>query len=77
MTIFCSVDAQEINETIFRGQVVYTSGLGGIFSKDVEIGFISAINRVSFNETEILITLKANPLNEIFYGVIGKEADEI
>ena len=51
--------------------------MGGIFFKDIEIGFISGVNPVSKNEIEVLITLKANPLNETFYAVLSKEADEV
>ena len=59
------------------GDIVLTSGLGGIFLKDIEIGFISAINPISMNEIEVVITLNTNPLEEIFYGMISKETDEI
>ena len=59
------------------GDSVYTSGLGGIFLKDIEIGVISAINSISINEIEAVITLKTNPLEENFFGMIGREADEI
>ena len=59
------------------GDTIYTSGLGGIFLKDIEIGFISAINTYSINEIEVLITLKTNPLEETFYGIMSEEADEI
>ena len=54
------------------GDTVYTSGLGGIFLKDIEIGSISAINTVSINEIEVLVTLKINPLEETFYGMMRK-----
>ncbi|MDA9965097.1 hypothetical protein N9D94_04745 [Gammaproteobacteria bacterium] len=56
---------------------IFTSGLGGIFLKDIEIGNISAINSISINEIEVVITLKTNPLEESFFGIIGSEADEI
>ena len=56
---------------------IFTSGLGGIFLKDIEIGNISAINSISINEIEVVITLKTNPLEENFFGIIGSEADEI
>ena len=56
---------------------IFTSGLGGIFLKDIEIGNISAINSISINEIEIVITLKINPLEENFFGIIGSEAYEI
>ncbi len=56
---------------------IFTSGLGGIFLKDIEIGNILAINSISINEIEVVITLKTNPLEENFFGIIGSEADEI
>ena len=59
------------------GDTVYTSGLGGIFLKDIEIGFISAITLLSINEMEVFITLKTNPLEETFYGIMSDDADEI
>ena len=77
MLISCSLDQNNQDFQNQIGDIVYTSGLGGIFTKDIEVGFISAINAVSVTETEVLITLKANPLNEIFYGVMIREADEI
>ena len=45
--------------------------------KDIEIGFISAITSFSINEVEVLITLKANPLEEILYGIMSEKADEM
>ena len=59
------------------GDSIFTSGLGGVFLKDIEIGIISAINSISINEIEVVITLKTNPLEENFFGMIGRKADEI
>ena len=59
------------------GDSIFTSGLGGIFLKDIEIGMISAINSISINEIEVVITLKTDPLKENFFGMIGIEVDEI
>ena len=59
------------------GDSIFTSGLGGIFLKDIEIGVISAINLISINEIEVVITLKTNPLEENFFGMISRDADEI
>ncbi|RZO24633.1 MAG: hypothetical protein EVA98_00955 [SAR86 cluster bacterium] len=59
------------------GESIFTSGLGGIFLKDIEIGVISAINLISINEIEVVITLKTNPLEENFFGMISRDADEI
>ncbi len=77
MLISCTLDQNNQDFQNQIGDAVYTSGLGGIFSKNIEIGFISAINSISINEIEVLITLKTNPLEETFYGMISKEADEI
>ena len=77
MLISCKLN-QNIED--FKNQIgdtIYTSGLGGIFLKDIEIGFISAINTYSINEIEVLITLKTNPLEETFFGIMSEEADEI
>jgi len=77
MLISCKLNQNNENFKNQIGDIIYTSGLGGIFSKDMEIGFISSINSFSINEVEVLITLKANPLEETFYGIMSKEADEI
>ena len=58
------------------GDIIFTSGLGGIFLKDVEIGFISEIIPINTNEIEVVITLKTNPLDENFYGIINKDTNE-
>lgn len=77
MLISCKLNQNHENFKNQIGDIIYTSGLGGMFLKDMEIGFISSINSFSINEVEVLITLKANPLEETVYGIISKEADEI
>jgi cell shape-determining protein MreC len=77
MLISCRLNQNNKNFKNQIGDIIYTSGLGGIFLKDMEIGFISSINSFSINEVEVLITLKANPLEETLYGIMSKEADEI
>ena len=77
MLISCKLNKNNKDSKNHIGDPVYTSGLGGVFLKDVEIGTISSITPFSPNEVEILITLKANPLEETFYGIISKAADEI
>ena len=65
---------------MFKNQVgdsIYTSGLGGIFTQDIEVGSISSVNFISNDEIEVEITLKANPLEEIFYGIMSKQNNEI
>ena len=77
MLISCKLNKNNKDSKNHIGDPVYTSGLGGVFLKDVEIGTISSISPFSPNEVEILITLKANPLEETFYGIMSKAADEI
>ena len=70
----------KLNENAFKnqiGDIVFTSGLGGIFLKDIEIGFISEIVPITLNEIEVVITLKINPLEENFYGIINRDINEI
>ncbi len=77
MLISCKLNKNNEDLKNQIGDAVYTSGLGGVFLKDVKIGFISAITSFSQSEIEILITLKANPLEENFYGIMSKDVDEI
>ena len=75
MLISCKLNDNDFKNKI--GDIVFTSGLGGIFLKDVEIGFISEIIPISPNEIEVVITLKTNPLEENFYGIINNDTNEI
>ena len=75
MLISCNINDKDFDNQI--GDIVFTSGLGGIFLKDIEIGFITEIIPISLNEIEVVITLKTNPLEENFYGIINRETNEI
>ena len=75
MLISCKINDKDFKNRI--GDIVFTSGLGGIFLKDVEIGVISDIIPFTTNEIEVVITLKTNPLEENFYGIISKDTNEI
>ena len=77
MLISCKLNKNNQDFKNQIGDAVYTSGLGGVFLKDIEIGFISSIASFSVNEIEVLITLKVNPLEETFYGIMSEETDEI
>jgi cell shape-determining protein MreC len=77
MLISCKVSKNNGCFENVIGDTVFTSGLGGVFFKDIQIGAISGINPLSIDEIEVVITLKANPLEETFYGVMKKVPDEI
>lgn len=75
MLISCKVNDNDFENQI--GDIVLTSGLGGIFLKDIEIGFISEIFPSISDEIEVVITLKTNPLEENFYGILSSNNNEI
>tara|TARA_B100001250_G_scaffold302403_1_gene264111 strand:- start:4006 stop:4848 length:843 start_codon:yes stop_codon:yes gene_type:complete len=77
MLISCKLNKKNDDFESQIGDLVYTSGLGGIFLKDIEIGFISSISSVSMNEIEVMVTLKTNPLEETFYGIVVNKANEL
>ena len=77
MLISCKINDNDNDFKNRIGDIVFTSGLGGIFLKDVEIGVISDIIPFTSNEIEVVITLKTNPLEENFYGIISKDTNEI
>ena len=75
MLISCKLNDNDFENQI--GDIVLTSGLGGIFLKDIEIGFISEIFPSISDEIEVVITLKTNPLEENFYGILSSNNNEI
>jgi len=77
MLISCKLNKKNDDFESQIGDLVYTSGLGGIFLRDIEIGFISSISSVSMNEIEVMVTLKTNPLEETFYGIVVNKANEL
>jgi cell shape-determining protein MreC len=58
------LNGNKVNDPIF------TSGLGGIFPRDVLVGTISSITELSLERHEIMIKLAANPLNENYLGIL-------
>ena len=59
------------NEDIVLDQIFYTSGLGGIYPKNIKIGYIKSIEKISSNFTNLEIILFANPLDDILFGVLN------
>lgn len=49
---------------------VMTSGLGGIFPKDIRIGRVLSINKISSKTFEIDIALDGNPLDYNYFGIL-------
>jgi len=70
--ISCRIELNN-SRSIQLGDIIYTSGLGGIFPKDSPIGVISSIKNIGSSENEILIKLDSNPLDQTFFGIISKQ----
>ena len=66
--IICSFNPL-INEKEFQlGENFYSSGLGGIYPKDIKVGKIVKINYVDQSRTDIEIETFANPLSSDLFG---------
>ena len=68
--IICTYNHLVWTEEIDENQIFYTSGLGGIYPKDIEVGYVSSIEVVDSTQTNIEIKLLANPLNGDMFGVL-------
>ena len=60
-----------LNKKIELGQRFLTSGLGGIYPKDIEIGVLDHIEVIDSNNTNLKIKLLTDPLDSNLFGVIN------
>ncbi len=68
--IICTYNPLVWTKEIKENQIFYTSGLGGIYPKDIEVGYVSSIEVVDSTQINIEIKLLANPLNGNMFGVL-------
>ena len=68
--IFCDVDLTLEEKSFELDQQIFSSGLGGIFPKGIEIGSIYEIQDISPQEVRLIIELNANPLSSNYFGVL-------
>ena len=68
--ITCTYNHLVWTEEIEENEIFYTSGLGGIYPKDIEVGYVSSIEIIDPTQTNIKIKLLANPLNGDMFGVL-------
>ena len=68
--VFCDVDLTLWENNFLEKQIFYTSGMGGVFPKGVEIGFVDEIRQISPEKLRLVIKLNANPLSSTSFGVI-------
>ena len=69
--IICTYNPLVWTKEVKENQIFYTSGLGGIYPKDIEVGYVSSIEAVDSTQTNIEIKLLANPLNGNVFGVLS------
>ena len=68
--IICTYNPLVWTKAIKENQIFYTSGLGGIYPRGIEVGYVSSIKVVDSTQTNIEIKLLANPLNGNIFGVL-------
>jgi cell shape-determining protein MreC len=68
--IFCDVDLTLEEKSFELDQQIFSSGLGGVFPKGIEIGSIYEIQDISPKEVRLIIELNANPLSSNYFGVL-------
>ena len=70
MLISCKLNHQNHDLKNKIGDIVFTSGLGGIYPENIKIGNLVSINKIDSSKTSLKIKLIADPLNENLFGVI-------
>lgn len=68
--IICTYNPLVDIQKIISGHIFYTSGLGGIYPKDIEIGQVDRVIQIDPTTVQLEIKLFANPLASNLYGVI-------
>ena len=68
--IFCDVDLTLGERDFELNQRFFSSGLGGIFPKGIEIGSIFEIQNLSSKEVRLIIETNADPLSSNYFGVL-------
>ncbi len=68
--IICTYNPLVWTKEIKENQIFHTSGLGGVFPKDIEVGYVTSIENIDSTQTNIEIKLLANPLNGNMFGVL-------
>ena len=68
--IYCDVDLT-LGEIDFEvKQKIFSSGLGGVFPKGIEVGSIDEIQNLSSKEVRLIVKLNADPLASNYFGVL-------
>tara|TARA_B100000614_G_scaffold123609_1_gene110724 strand:- start:497 stop:1333 length:837 start_codon:yes stop_codon:yes gene_type:complete len=68
--IICTYNPLVEAKEIIAGHKFYTSGLGGIYPKDIEIGQVEKITKTDSTKVVLEIKLSSNPISSDLLGVI-------
>ena len=68
--IICSFNPLIWDEEMKLETIIFSSGLGGIYPRNIEIGAIKQIIKVDSNQTDIEIELFSSPMESDLFGVL-------
>ena len=68
--VICNYNPLVDTKEVEVGQIFYSSGLGGIYPKDIEIGKVNKVIQIDPTTINLEIKLSANPLKSDLFGVI-------
>ena len=69
LEIKCIVPRKSESSNLAVNDLVFSSGLGGVFPNNIVIGKISSIIDNNLDETEVLIRLNGDPLQQNYFGI--------
>ena len=68
--VICTYNPLVDTKEIEVGRIFYSSGLGGIYPKDIEIGKVNKVIQIDPTTINLEIKLSANPLKNDLFGVM-------
>tara|TARA_X000000368_G_scaffold207409_1_gene163733 strand:+ start:2677 stop:3513 length:837 start_codon:yes stop_codon:yes gene_type:complete len=69
--IKCNYNPLLLSKEIEVGEIFFTSGLGGVYPRDIKVGILKEIKVIESNDIELNIQLLTNPLVSHLFGVIN------
>ena len=70
LMIRCLVPQNSELSSLKINDLAFTSGLGGVFPNDVQIGRITSIINKTIGEQEVMVRLDGDPLKQNYFGIL-------
>ena len=70
LMIRCLVPQNSELSTLKINDLAFTSGLGGVFPNDIQIGRITSIINKTIGEQEVMVRLDGDPLKQNYFGIL-------